>query len=443
MDRATAIVSVSMATLLAATLLSGCAGNPNARGPFANHRSDQLASRGADTSESLVQPTDQRANGSSKTASMAGPNDTTDSSTYISLDDQLNPPTRPETTARRTTDDSNDDWLNLFGEVDGRGGLTMSNGAIESIAQVSFAVEGSDGEPDTDSTGQFVAYSSTQHHPTRDIYYKSVNGRTVTQLTHDPANDRMPAYSPDNSQIAFCSDRAGDYNIYIMDAQGGNAVQVTSDPGHEIHPSWSPDGKHLVFSRLSETSGRWEIWVTDVGDYNSRRFIAFGLCPEWNPDPAKNLIVYQQARERGSRLFGIWTVEYTDGQANVHTEIVSAANAAAINPSWSHDGEMITFTTIVEPGLPGSSPVQSLETADIWLVNLDGSNRANLTNGAYLNVEPTWSPDGLIYFVSNRGGKDNIWSIAPERTIATARGPANRTAPGAAPGVAEVSTQQP
>ncbi len=345
---------------------------------------------------------------------------------YVSLDASLAGP--GETAQPEDADtgrSSFDPWLGLYGEVDGYGGRSTQTSAVENIKQVTFATEGRDGEPDVDKTGEFVVYSSTQHSRAPDIFIKSVSGLTMRRLTDDPANDRMPRFSPDNAQIAFCSNRSGNYDIYFIDANGGQAVQVTNDAAHEIHPSWSPDGKYLVYSRLGEQSGRWEMWVTETGNFNSRRFIGYGLCPEWNPDPASNLIAYQSPRERGSRRFSIWTIEFVNGEGTRPTEIASALNAAAINPSWSPDGRRLTFTTVLDPGRAGEATDPQRETwADIWVVNIDGSQKVNLTNGQYTNVEPTWSPDGRILFVSNRAGIDNIWSIGPERAMETAKGPA-------------------
>ncbi len=422
--------STACVVLLAAVLISahGCAG-PGSKS----------AATGAPA------PPPARVETGSGTSGAADEQNPSTSSAYVTLDAALSAGENPFESRERLTEGPADGsrfdpWLGLFGEIDGLGGRPTQTPAIENITQVTFASEGRDAEPDADKTGAYIVYSSTQHNRAPDIYTKKVDGLTVQQLTSDPASDRMPKFSPDNSQIAFCSDRGGNYDIYIMDAaSGGQAVQVTSDTAHEIHPSWSPDGKHLVYCRLSEQSGRWELWVTETDNFNSRRFIGYGLCPEWNPDPGSNLIAFQKPRERGSRLFSIWTLEFVNGEGMKQTEIVSAANAAAINPSWSPDGKMLCFTTVLEPGRPGQHLVTERETwADIWVVNLDGANKVNLTNGQYTNVEPTWSPDGRILFVSNRAGIENVWAIGPDRTIQTARGPAMNASNA---GMAEVETQ--
>ncbi len=316
----------------------------------------------------------------------------------------------------------NDPRLNLFGEVNGVAGLPGQFAASEAIKQVSFATEGADYDPDIDTTGQFVVYSSTQHSETSDIYRKRVEGTTVTRLTSDPADDMMPSFSPDNSQIAFTSNRFGNLDIFVMDANGGPAIQITSDTAQEMHPSWSPDGRFLIYCRLGEASGRWELWLTEVGNPAYRQFVSYGLFPEWCPDPSVNRIAYQQARHRGSRLFGVWTIDLVDGEARRPTEIASAANAAAINPAWSFDGKMLTFSTIVDPD---SETNPKPGWADVWAVNIDGSGKINLTNGEFSNLWPTWAPDGRIFFVSDRSGVDNVWALTPEHAIKTAAGPNN------------------
>ena len=40
-----------------------------------------------------------------------------------------------------------------------------------------------------------------------------------------------------------------------------------------------------------------------------------------------------------------------------------------------------------------------------------------LTGGQYRNLYPVWAADGAVYFLSNRSGVDNIWSVATGRTI--------------------------
>lgn len=284
-------------------------------------------------------------------------------------------------------------------------GLTEGGG---NISQVSFATEGGDYAPDVDRTGTYMVFASTQHRPTFDIYRKSVDGRTVTQLTTDPSDDMMPAIAPDGTKIAFASNRNGNWDIYTMPITGGAPTQITFDADEEVQPTWAPDGKRLAFSRKNGRTGTWELWIVDSATPGLRTFVCEGFLPRWNPTEENDRLLFQRARQRGSRLYGVWTIDIVRGEGMNPTEIVSAKNAAILQPGWSPDGEKIVFTTVVNPEGNAEWPDQS----DIWVVNADGTGRVGLTNSRFRNMQPAWGADGRVYFVSNRGGLENIWSIA-------------------------------
>lgn len=310
----------------------------------------------------------------------------------------------------------------VFGEVSdkymGPTSFGLQHTGADNLDQVSFSHDGADFDPDISPDGATIVFASTQHAPTADIYRKGVNGHTITQLTNDPANDVMPSISPDGSRIAFASDRSGAWNIYLMNASGGQAVQLTNDPSPQLHPSWSSDGRHITYCRLGDTSGRWELWVMEVQNPAVRHFIGYGLLPEWSPTEDK--IVFQRSRQRGDRFFSIWTIDFVDGEGMNPTEIVSSPVAACVNPSFSPDGRRIAFAVVPNPDhQSGGTP----DVADLWITNIDGSGRANLTGGYFTNLMPTWGHDHRIYFISNRSGTDNIWALRPERAILAASGP--------------------
>lgn len=284
-------------------------------------------------------------------------------------------------------------------------GLTEGGG---NISQVSFAAEGGDYAPDVDRSGSFMVFASTQHRPTFDIYRKSVDGRTVTQLTTDPSDDMMPSIAPEGTKIAFSSNRNGNWDIYTMPITGGAPTQITFDADEEVQPTWAPDGRRLAFSRKNGRTGTWEIWIVDSAAPGVRTFVCEGFLPRWSPVDAKDTLLFQRARQRGSRLYGVWTIDIVKGEGMNPTEIVSAKNAAILQPNWSPDGQKIVFTTVVNPDGNGEWPEQS----DIWVVNADGTGRVGLTNSRFRNMQPAWGADGKVYFVSNRGGTENIWAIA-------------------------------
>lgn len=335
-------------------------------------------------------------------------------------------------------------------DVGGAAAAASSTGWIddgpEGLTHVTNAPEGADFDPCISRDGQFMVFASTQHRATSDIYFKRVDGRTITQLTADPAHDVMPAISPDGKRVAFCSNRRGNWDIFVMSISGGQAVQITSEQSHELHPTWSPDGRKIAFCRLGETSGRWELWVTDADGSTTNEFIGYGLFPQWCPvaatgEKGRDKILFQRSRERGDRAFSIWSIDYKPGDTSSPTEIVSSPGAALINAGWSPDGRSIVYATVENPDRSSFDPAtgRSGANADLWITGIDGTGRVALTSGRHLNLMPAWSSDGRVYFVSDRSGTSNIWSLGTEKAMLAAGSPGKngRTNTAGAPAPAE------
>lgn len=73
-----------------------------------------------------------------------------------------------------------------------------------------------------------------------------------------------PRWSPDGKRIAFDAlGKAGGWDIWVVEANGGSPRQLTHGPADNAIPSWSPNGSSIYFA--SKRSGRFEIWRAQAG----------------------------------------------------------------------------------------------------------------------------------------------------------------------------------
>lgn len=104
-------------------------------------------------------------------------------------------------------------------------------------------------------------------------------------------HDFSPDWSPDGAQIAFASDRSGNFEVYRMKASPegrlNKPVNLSKNSANDQDPAWSPDGKKLAFSTYRDNN--WEIYrmrSTDgANPINLTNNPALDLQPSWQPLP--------------------------------------------------------------------------------------------------------------------------------------------------------------
>jgi Tol biopolymer transport system component len=148
--------------------------------------------------------------------------------------------------------------------------------------------------PAWSSDGQYLAYMSLIEQQQRNdgssqIHIKNADGSSDIALTNDVWANINPVWSPDNTRMAFLSERDGNYNmfaLYVMNKDGTNIKKLTEPSYPEnVTFSWSPDGQQIV---ISSDVSLGNIYVIDIATRNSRELLHLAngesaSAPSWQP----------------------------------------------------------------------------------------------------------------------------------------------------------------
>ena len=238
---------------------------------------------------------------------------------------------------------------------------------------------------------------------------------SVTQTPNSPTDTPIPtadttpkieptATSPTLStddisgMIAFYSDRDGNPEIYVMKPDGSGVRRLTNDPAFDDSPAISPDGSQVAFLTARHDPNprfpnlKYEIYVIDNDGNNLRRLTTTEAAedhPSWSPDGQK--ITFDADYDEDG-FYEIYTID-SDG-SNLTRLTSNAVNDQFAD--WSPDGSQIAFSSYRNGNW------------DIFVMNVDGSNQQQLTDGSTWKLFPAWSPDGTqIAFNGLQPGSQN------------------------------------
>ncbi|MCK5376624.1 MAG: PD40 domain-containing protein [Acidobacteria bacterium] len=204
-----------------------------------------------------------------------------------------------------------------------------------------------------------------------DLWKVAAGGGQAVQLTVHAGHDFMPVWSPDSSKVAFASDRYGNNDIYVMSATGGKATRLTFHSADDFPTSFTADGASVLFS-----SGRLD--SQDCAQYPTRR-----AQPE----------LYSVSLEGGMPL--------------------QVFTTPAVYAVWDSAGERLAYSDNKGYEGPWRKHDDSSFARDVWIFDAESGQHSRLTEFGADDRQPVWGPDDdALYFLSERDGTFNVWTLS-------------------------------
>ncbi|MCB9339329.1 MAG: PD40 domain-containing protein [Lewinellaceae bacterium] len=202
-----------------------------------------------------------------------------------------------------------------------------------------------------------------------DLYKVAADGGTATVLTVNEAYDTNPVWSHDGQQIAFASDRYGNFDVFVMPAAGGQSTRLTYHSAGEYPSDFTTDNQEVIFtsSQLDAASNQ---------QYPS------GVLPE------------------------LYRISVKGGMP--HQIITTPAEDAR----FSADGSVLVFHDRKGYEDEFRKHHTSSVTRDVWKYDLKSKKYTQLSSFEGEDRNPIIAPNQQdVYFLCEKSGTFNIWKM--------------------------------
>jgi Tol biopolymer transport system component len=230
-----------------------------------------------------------------------------------------------------------------------------------------------------------------------EIYTIETNGQGLTRLTNNSFFDLYPAWSTDDTRIAFLSRRGGDLDIYVMNADGGNTSRLYDSGSNDADIDWA-DGNVVFTSQFAiwkiNDDGTQPVQITnppDRGQWGKANLPAGDYDPRLSPDGKKVVFERLEDTSQPNGGYNIFVIN-VDGTGETRLTDSSYAQGLA---SWSHSGNRLVYMV---------AAINGQGKYDIYMMNSDSTANRNITPGYFpanfLCYSPIFSKDdSKIFFI--------------------------------------------
>ena len=206
-----------------------------------------------------------------------------------------------------------------------------------------------------------------------------------------------PSLSQDGNRIAFAWQERpeGKHHIYVRSLSSETLLQISQGTDEDYNPAWSPDDTQIAFVRRSDKHCE----VLSVSPLGGPARHLVDCDPSVNSDIAWSPDGTSLAFRLGNK--GIYKLRLADGVTSPFTQVPPNALADGV-PEFSPDGRFLAFVRWQAPGV-----------TDVDVMPANGGEPRRLTFDGLRVDGLTWEADSEhIIYSSNRAGVFNLWRVA-------------------------------
>ncbi|HEB02308.1 MAG TPA: hypothetical protein ENI12_03655 [Nitrospirae bacterium] len=249
---------------------------------------------------------------------------------------------------------------------------------------------------------------------TSNIWKQRIGSFAKTRLTYGKRIDTGPSFSRDGSKVVFSSDRSGrNTKIWMLNVDGGGGLRLlTSAPAEDYSPYASRATDLVTYTSIPDGAFEPQVWTVDTQGRLATQ-LREGKDPRISPDGKWIAFLKKDSTKpcdkdddsSGDTIYQIWKMTV---EGDSETQLTMNEDYCVKNPMWSPDGKWIVFSS------NENIDTNKRRNYDIWLMATDGTQRVQLTTNGSMDILPTFDRTGEhILFISNRGGKWNVWRFTP------------------------------
>ena len=253
-------------------------------------------------------------------------------------------------------------------------------------------------EPDYSPNGRWIVFQREKDDFSR-LFKIRANGSNRTYLSTGCGKicgDGYASWMPGGKRLAFQRESCGTgstnlMSIYVMRANGTHARRVTHKNAtcatphryEDSAPTAAPSGKRIAFERIDHNRGHIAVFVIRLNGTGARRVTPWridGAQPDWSPKGRWLAFRTQEPSDTRGNI----ALVHPNGKGLHRITHGRGSKHKWLSCSFSPSGKKIQAGRVPGRGKAGN--------ADVYVMNLDGTGRRNLTTSDWWESASDWGP---------------------------------------------------